>query len=63
MALAYFEEGIKDGLFRPDIDLNSMIDLLYSPLYLQLQISLTTLSDAYVDHIFDHAMKGCLKRT
>ena len=63
MALAYFEEGIKKGFLRPDIDLNSMIDLLYAPLYLQLQMGLTTLSDAYIDNIFDHAMEGCLKRT
>lgn len=63
MALAYFEEGIKNGFLRPDIDLNSMIDLLYAPLYLQLQMGLTALSEAYVDKIFDLAMKGCLKRT
>lgn len=63
MALAYFEEGIKNGFLRPDIDLNSMIDLLYAPLYLQLQLGLTALSEAYVDKIFDLAMKGCLKRT
>jgi AcrR family transcriptional regulator len=63
MALAYFEDGIKNGFLRPDIDLNSMIDLLYAPLYLQLQLGLTALSEAYVDKIFDLAMKGCLKRT
>jgi Tetracyclin repressor-like, C-terminal domain len=63
MALAYFKEGIKNGFLRPDIDLNSMIDLLYAPLYFQLQMGLTTLSDAYIDNIFDHTMEGCLKRT
>ena len=40
-----------------------MVDLLYAPLYVQLQIGLTTLSDAYIDNIFDQAMEGCLNRT
>lgn len=62
IGMPYFEQGVRDGFLRPDIDLEVMIDLLYAPFYLQLQMGTTALSDAYVDKIFDHAMRG-LKRT
>jgi AcrR family transcriptional regulator len=62
IAVPYFEQGIRDGFLRTDLDPNAMTDLLYAPLYLQLLMGTSTLSDAYVDKIFDHAMRG-LKRT
>jgi hypothetical protein len=58
MAIAYFEEGIRKGLLRADVDPNAMIDLLYAPIYYRLQMSTGPLSDAYIDEIFDHAMRG-----
>ena len=58
MAIAYFEQGIKDGFLRADVDPNAMIDMLYAPLYYRLQMGTGPLSDAYVDEVFDHAMKG-----
>jgi AcrR family transcriptional regulator len=58
MAIAYFQQGIKDGSLRADIDPNAMIDMLYAPLYYRLQMGTGPLSDAYVDEVFDHAMKG-----
>jgi AcrR family transcriptional regulator len=61
MAIAYFQQGIKDGFLRPDVDPDAMIDILYAPLYYRLQMGTGPLSDAYVDEIFDHAMKGLRK--
>jgi AcrR family transcriptional regulator len=62
MAIAYFRQGIRNGFLRPDVDPNAMIDVLYAPIYYRLQMGTGPLSDAYIDEIFDHAIKG-LKKT
>jgi len=61
MAIAYFQQGIKSGFLRADADPNAMIDILYAPIYYRLQMGTGPLSDAYIDEIFDHAMKGIRK--
>ena len=61
MAIAYFQQGIKYGFLRPDVDPDAMIDILYAPIYYRLQMGTGPLSDAFVDEIFDHAMKGLRK--
>ena len=58
MALAVFREAMTRGDLRPDIDPEAAIDLLYAPLYYRLQMGTGPLSDAYVDGLFHHAMKG-----
>jgi AcrR family transcriptional regulator len=58
MAIAYFEEGQKKGFLRQDADPNAIIDLLYAPIYYRLQMGTGPISDAYIDEIFEHAMKG-----
>lgn len=58
MAIEYFEEGIRRGLLRGDVDPNTMIDVLYAPLYYRLQMGTGALTDAYVDEVFEHAMSG-----
>jgi AcrR family transcriptional regulator len=58
MAIEYFREGIKQGYLRKDADPDTIIDLLYAPIYYRLQMGTGPLSNAYVDAIFDHAMKG-----
>ena len=58
MAIKYFEEGVRQGALRPGIDPDAMIDILYAPLYYRLQMGTGPLSDAYVDEIFTHGMKG-----
>ena len=58
MAIEYFREGMRQGALRSDIDPDAMIDLLYAPLYYRLQMGTGPLSDAYVDEIFEHGMKG-----
>lgn len=61
MAIAYFEQGIRMGFLRANVDPNAMIDVLYAPIYYRLQMGTGPLSDAYIDEIFDHAMKGLKK--
>jgi hypothetical protein len=61
MAISYFQQGIRDGLLRTDADPGAIIDILYAPIYYRLQMGTGPLSDAYVDEIFDHAMKGLRK--
>jgi AcrR family transcriptional regulator len=58
MAIAYFQEGIAKGILRADADPDTMIDILYAPLYYRLQMGTGALSEAYIDEIFDHAMRG-----
>ena len=61
MAISYFQQGIKDGFLRSDADPDAIIDILYAPIFYRLQMGTGPLSDAYVDEIFDHAMKGLRK--
>ena len=58
MAITYFEEGMKKGFLRPDADPNTIIDILYAPIYYRLQMGTGPLSDAYIDEIFDQGMRG-----
>jgi AcrR family transcriptional regulator len=58
MAVKYFEEGIRAGKLRSDVDPEAMIDVLYAPLYYRLHMGTGPVSNAYVDEIFEHAMKG-----
>jgi len=58
MAVAFFQQGIRNGFLRADADPNAIIDVLYAPIYYRLQMGTGPLSDAYIDEIFAHAMKG-----
>jgi AcrR family transcriptional regulator len=62
MALAVLQKAVDQGELRPDIDLEATIDLLYAPMYYRLQMGTGSLADAYIDEIFDDAMKGLLQR-
>lgn len=58
MAAAYLREGMKLGYLRQDADPDAIIDLLYAPIYYRLQMGTGPLSNAYVDEIFGHAIRG-----
>jgi len=58
MAIAYFRDGMKQGYLRSDADPDAIIDILYAPIYYRLQMGTGPLSNAYIDEIFDHAMRG-----
>ena len=61
MALAVFQKATSRGELRSDIDLEATIDLLYAPMYYRLQMGTGSLSDAYIDEIFDQGMEGLLR--
>ena len=61
LAIGVFQEAIRQGILRPDIDLETTIDLLYAPMYYRLQMGTGPLSEAYIDGLFDHAMKGLFR--
>jgi AcrR family transcriptional regulator len=61
MALAVFQKAISQGELRSDIDIEATIDLLYAPMYYRLQMGTESLSDAYIDEIFDQAMQGLVR--
>jgi AcrR family transcriptional regulator len=58
MALGLFQEAVRRGELRADINLEATIDLLYAPMYYRLQMGIGPLTDAYIDKIFHMAMKG-----
>jgi AcrR family transcriptional regulator len=58
MAVAYFQDGMKRGYLRPDADPDAIIDLLYAPIYYRLQMGTGPLTNAYIDEIFEHVMRG-----
>jgi AcrR family transcriptional regulator len=62
MALAVFEEAVRRGEMRSDLNLEATIDLLYAPLYYRLQMNTGPLSEAYIDDLFRHAMEGLAGR-
>jgi hypothetical protein len=60
MAVTIFQKAISQGELRSDIDMEATIDLLYAPMYYRLQMGTGSLSDAYIDEVFNQAMKGLL---
>ena len=58
MARAFFQEAVRREELRPDLDIEATIDLLYAPMYYRLQMGTGPLSEAYIDSLFHHAMKG-----
>jgi AcrR family transcriptional regulator len=62
MAAEVFREAIRVGELRAGINPEDVIDVLYAPLYYRLQMGTGPLSDAYVDGLFDLAMKGLANR-
>jgi AcrR family transcriptional regulator len=62
MAVAVFNEAIDQGELLPEVDPETAIDLLYAPLYYRLQMGTGPLSEAYIEGLFRHGMKGLRKK-
>ena len=58
MAVAIFREAIERNELRREIDPENAIDLLHAPLYYRLQMGTGGLSEAYIEGLFEHGMKG-----
>jgi AcrR family transcriptional regulator len=62
MAVAVFREAMERGELRPEVNPETAIDLLYAPLYYRLQMGTGPLSEAYIEGLFHHGMKGLRKK-
>ena len=52
------KEAVALGEVRADIDIETAIDAFYGPIYYRLQMATGSISDAYVDQVFEQAMEG-----
>jgi AcrR family transcriptional regulator len=56
------EEAIQQGGVRRDIDIEVAIDAFYAPIYYRLQMGTGTITEVYVDKVFEQAMIGTRSR-
>lgn len=52
------ERGVKEGVFRKDLDLETALDIVYAPLYFRLLIGHLPIDAAFVDRLLDGALHG-----
>ena len=55
---ALLERGVKSGEIRKGVDVDLLVEMLYSPVYLRLLFGYQPLSDRYVDSALDLAFEG-----
>jgi AcrR family transcriptional regulator len=58
LATGIIRQAIQQGDIRPELTPDDVIDLLYAPIYYRLQRGTGSLSHAYIERIFHHAMQG-----
>ena len=58
MGVAVIRDAIRGGEVRRGTDPESVLDLLYAPIYYRLQMGTGPLSEAYIDGVFRLAMAG-----
>ena len=61
MGICLVRSQEEDGLCD-EVDPETAIDLLYAPLYYRLQMGTGPLSEAYIEGLFHHGMKGLRKK-
>jgi AcrR family transcriptional regulator len=52
------ERGVKEGVFRADLDMETALDIVYAPLYFSLLIGHRTIDADFVDRLLDGALHG-----
>ena len=57
-AIRIFQRGVERGEFRDDVDVEVVIDALYSPLFYRLLLKHLPLKETFVDEIIDVVFKG-----
>ncbi len=62
LGVGVVQEAIRQGGIYADVNPEDVIDLLYEPIYYRLQMGTGPLSEAYVDGMFNRAMKGLGRR-
>lgn len=54
------ERGVKDGVFRADLDIETALDIVYAPLYFRLLIGHQKIDSVFVDRLLDGALNGLI---
>ncbi len=49
---------MRDGEIRPDVDVDLLVEMLYSPVYLRLLFGYRELSEDYAEQALDVAFAG-----
>jgi len=52
------ELAMQQGDLRPDLDVDTVIDTLYAPIYYRLLFEIGPLSDAYADGLYESVIEG-----
>jgi AcrR family transcriptional regulator len=63
MTRGVLETAIHEGSLRSDIDIETTIDMLYGPLYYRLQIGTGPVSEAFIDRVYEQALRGVRSRS
>ena len=58
LARTTIELAMKQGDLRPDLDVDTVIDTLYAPIYYRLMFETGPISDAYADGLYQSVIKG-----
>ena len=58
LARTAIELAMKQGDLRPDLDVDTVIDTLYAPIYYRLMFETGPISDAYADGLYQSVIKG-----
>ena len=59
---ARLEQAIAEGAIRPNIELDTVLDLLYGPLFYRLIAAPGMLSQSYADRVLDLVLEGLSMR-
>jgi AcrR family transcriptional regulator len=58
LARSTIELAMKQGDFLPDLDVDTVIDTLYAPIYYRLMFETGPISDAYANGLYQSVIKG-----
>lgn len=58
LARTTIQLAIEQGDFRPDLDIDTVIDTLYAPIYYRLLFETGPISDAYADGLYQSVLRG-----
>ncbi len=55
---AFLQQGIADGMVRPDLNMETALDLLYAPVFYRLLAGHQPLNQMFTDDVLDHLLRG-----
>jgi AcrR family transcriptional regulator len=62
MTQEVLKKAIAQGDLKPDVDLESLVDLLYGPIYYRMQIETGPITDRFTDGVLNKVLEGVLMR-